>query len=82
MPKPQQTTQDLRAASYKGSLIERRWLTSWEIPHIDLEPLGCPKFDHLPRLSTEGSCGHHHDPLHHHCLQVKCYHFVQWMMDS
>ena len=26
--------------TYKGILIQRRWLTSLGIPHIDLEPLG------------------------------------------
>ena len=47
--------------------------------HIDLEPLGCPKFNYLLRLSSVGSCGQHEHPLQLHCPQVECYHFVQWM---
>ena len=65
--------------AYKGSLIQRRWLTSRGMPHIDLAPLGSPKFSDLPRLSSVASCGQHEQPLQIHCPQVECYHFVQWM---
>ena len=77
---PQQTTQDPQATyTHKRSIIKQRWLTTWGIPHIDLEPLGCPKLHHLPRLTSVSSCGHEQHSLHHHCPQVECCHFVQWM---
>ena len=47
--------------------------------HIDLESLRCPKFDDLHWLTSVSSCGHHQDPVQHHCSKVECYHFVQWM---
>ena len=75
----QHKTSERSLVAYKGSLIQRRWLTSWGMPHVDLEPLGCPKFKDLPRLSSVGSCGQHEHPLQLHCPQVECYHFVQWM---
>ena len=75
----QHKTPDRPLVAFKGGMIERRWLTAWGIPNIDLEPLGCPKFDDLPRLTSVTLCGHHQDPLRHHCPKVECYHFVQWM---
>ena len=75
----QHKTTERSLVAYKWSLIQRQWLTSWGMPHIDLEPLGCPKFNDLPRLSSVASCGQHKHPLQLHCPQVKCYHFVQWM---
>ena len=51
----QHKTSERSLVAYKGSLIQRRWLTSWGMPHVDLEPLGCPKFKDLPRLSSVGS---------------------------
>ena len=63
--------------AHKGGM-EGEWLDTWQIPRLDLERWGCPKFDDLPRLSV-GSCGRHQRPLQLHCPQVECYHFVQWM---
>ena len=74
-----QKTSEQPLVACRGGMIERQWLTLWGIPHIDLEPLGYPKFDHLPRLGSVGSCGRHRDPLCHHCPKGECYHFVQWM---
>ena len=70
-----QTTERFTVA-HKGG-IEGIWLTTWKIPNLDLDTLGCPKFESLPRLSFVGSCAQRQDPLRHHCPQVECYHFVQ-----
>ena len=78
-PYEQHKTAERSFVTYKGSLIQRRWLTSWGMPHIDLKPLGCPKFNYVPRLSSVASCGQHEHPLQLHCPQVECYHIVQWM---
>ena len=64
--------------AHKGGM-EGDWLETWNIPHLDLEHWGCPKFDNLPHLSSVGSCAQHQHPLQLHCPQVECYHFVQWM---
>ena len=31
------------------------------------------------RTPARGVCGHHDEPLRHHCPRVECYHFVSWM---
>ena len=64
--------------AHKGS-IAGTWLQTFQIPHLDLETLGCRKFEDLPRLSSVGSCRQHDRPFQIHCPQVECYHFVQWI---
>lgn len=72
-------TSDRQLVAYKGGHIERDILQKMGIPSLDLESWGCPKFDQLPRLITVSGCGHHADPLRHHCPRTECYHFMQWM---
>ena len=57
--------------------MEKEVLSKLGIPTVDLEKVGCPKFDIMNRVTTVGSVGHHADPLRHHCPKVECYHFMQ-----
>ena len=65
--------------AYKGGSCEKTLLTSLHIPCWNLELLGCPSFEHLPRLRTVSSCGQHADFLNNHCPIVETYHFVTWL---
>ena len=77
----QYKTSERSLVAFKGG-VEGTWLTTWNIPNLDLEMLGSPMFEDLPRLRSVASCGQHRDPLGHHCLQVECYHFVQWIRNQ
>ena len=72
-------TSDRVLVGCKGGRVEMEILSKMGIPSVNLEHLGCPKFDTMTRLATMGSCGHHAKPLCHHCPQVECYHFMQWL---
>lgn len=72
-------TPERPSVAYKGGHVEKNLLDKMGIPCVDLEVWGCPKFENLNRLTTVGGCGHHADPLRHHCPQVETYHFVQWI---
>ena len=65
---------------FKGGHVEKDLLTRLGIPHLDLEAHGCPPFRKMTRLDHVKGCGYHADPDRHHCPQVECHHFVDWMM--
>ena len=62
---------------FKGGTIEKDLLISCQIPYVDLEKWGCPKYDCLPRPEGCG-CGFHEDPKVHHCPQMECESFWNW----
>ena len=73
--------QDL--VGYKGGHFEKDVLNELNIPCINLEEWGCPKFDKLmkrgfPRVVN---CGHH---IHNwtHCATVECEAFWTWLMSQ
>lgn len=66
--------------AYKGGQIERDLLCDMNIPSINLEDYGCPRFDHLQRLATVAGCGNHINAVITHCPKVECYHFMQWLL--
>ena len=68
--------------AYKGGNLEKDFLERLGIPAVNLERFGCPKFDHMQRLETTTSCGHHLKPSRHHCPKVECYHFMQWLRNN
>ena len=73
------SSSDRRMVGYKGCVVEKEVLSKLGIPSLDLEKVGCPKFDSMNRVITVGSCGHHADPLRYHCPRIECYHFMQWL---
>lgn len=62
---------------FKGGHVEKDLLLSLNIPYIDLEQWGCPKFDKLPRPLGVG-CGCHANAETHHCPQLECEAFWTW----
>jgi len=68
---------------YKGGHVEKDLLTKLNIPRLDLETLGCPKYDKLRHIiSSERllpSCGFHQDESIHHCPVTECHAFWLWM---
>ena len=73
-------TQDRRRVAFKGGHIERDLLTRLNIPYLDLETLGCPKYDQLRqhRKNGEETCGWHAIPNKHHCAMAECVAFFDW----
>jgi len=68
---------------YKGGHVEKDLLMKLNIPSLDLETLGCPKYDKLRHIiSSERvlpSCGFHQDESIHHCPVTECHAFWFWV---
>ena len=74
------STDQRRRIAFKGGHIEKDLLLSCNIPHLDLESLGCPKYDVLrQQLPGAGeTCGWHAMPDKHHCAMAECRAFFAW----
>lgn len=63
--------------AFKGGHIERDLLRALHIPHVDLQPLGCPKAQDIVNENIElWGCGHHHPTQH--CGQTDAYLYWRW----
>ena len=65
---------------YKGGHVEKDLLQKLNIPSLNLETLGCPKYDVLRTQfdSLLPSCGFHKDETLHHCPVTECHAFWKW----
>ena len=68
---------------YKGGHVEKDLLNKLNIPSLNLETLGCPKYDvlrheHLKYTNLSPSCGFHQDDTRHHCPVTECHAFYVW----
>ena len=63
---------------YKGGHVEKDLLQKLNIPSLNLETLGCPKYDALKTHSLLPSCGFHKDDRVHHCPVTECHAFWKW----
>ena len=61
---------------YKGGHIEKDLLKELDLPTINLEEYGCPKFEKLNSMSMIKDCGHHR--FKKHCAMVESKAFWQW----
>ena len=68
--------------AYKGGHVEKDLLNKSNIPCLDLESWGCPKFEQLQQMIVEtlASCGFHLNDNIHHCPMTECHAF--WVMVS
>ena len=76
-------TEHRTRVAYKGGNVEKLLLVSMNIPFLNLETMGCPKYDALRALDNEPpeTCGWHHIPNKHHCAMTECRAFFQWYHD-
>lgn len=69
---------------YRGGYLEKQILDTCSIPHLDLQLLGCPKFNELfsgQRFGVECKIHDHCNPnVVPHCPVVKCIYFKNWCM--
>ena len=70
---------DRRRVAFKGGHLERDVLLRLNIPYLDLETLGCPKYD-LLRQGHEPTCRYHASPDRHHCAMAECRVFFDWYL--
>ena len=73
-------TEQRTHVAFKGGNIEKELLIDLKIPYIDLEKLGCPKFDNM--ILPVGwllnyTCGLHKH-REDHCALLECKAFMQW----
>ena len=64
------------AMAYKGGHLERDLLKDLRIPSVNLETLGCPKYEQCTPLSFDCGC---HGQTRHHCSMSECYAFMTWL---
>ena len=70
-------TPEARTIAFKGGQYEKHYLRALDIPFINLETYGCPKFDTI--CSHPFTCGWHQPgPQTCHCSRSECYTFMQW----
>ena len=75
-------TEHRRRVAFKGGHVERDMLYELNIPFLDLETLGCPKYDILRgSAEDEETCGWHAIPNKHHCAMAECVAFFKWYND-
>ena len=60
---------------YKGGHMEKDLLRELDLPVINLEHYGCPKFEKLNTISIIEDCGHHN--FENHCGMVESHAFWQ-----
>ena len=65
---------------YKGGHVEKDLLNKLNIPSLNLETLGCPRYDVLRSQDLKyykllPSCGFHKDDTRHHCPLTECHAF-------
>ena len=68
-----QTPQHQHVA-YKGGHVERDLLDELRLPSLDLELVGCPKYEQCTPLPF--NCGHHDHTLH--CSMSEAFAFMHW----
>lgn len=66
--------------------MRKKILLDRNIPYLDLETIGCPKFNDLVTIIPEEEelnpgCGHHKHPDKHHCAMIECHAFMRWYRD-
>jgi len=64
--------------AYKGGHVEKDLLRDLDLPAINLEHCGCPKFEKLVNVCPIQDCGHHKQARH--CAMVESQAFWQWTM--
>ena len=65
-----------RVVAYKGGHVERDLLEDLRIPSVNLETIGCPKYEQCTPLSFDCGC---HGQTPHHCSMSECYAFMTWL---
>ena len=66
--------------AYKGGNVEREKLTELNIPSVNLEEFGCPKFKDLCN-GTDPNCGYHVRP-NVHCPRAEVLCFRNWINEN
>ena len=70
---------DRNLVAYKGRKVEREILDELEIPNINLEDFGCPRYDELPTTMVR-DCGYHIQMNKSiHCSMKECVAFAIWI---
>ena len=73
-------TEKSTVVAYKGGHVEKDLLNKLNIPCLDLETWGCPKYEQLKQTIVEplASCGFHLNDNIHHCPMTECHAFWLW----
>ena len=77
------STSDRTVVGYKGGHVEKDLLNKLNIPSLNLETLGYPKYDVLRSQDPKyykllSSSGFHKDDSRHHCPVTECDAFWVW----
>ena len=75
-------TRQKNLVAYKGGHTERDLLRRLNIPSIDIEEHGCPKYVDMLKAGHEPkrNCGQHATGNHFHCATEECHAFFKWII--
>lgn len=71
---------DQYVVAYKGGTIEKDYLFELEIPTVNLEFFGCPKYNSLPEPPIP-NCGFHQKTILH-CPKKETFAFAEWYKNN
>ena len=81
------STPERMIVAYKGGIQEKLLLHKLGLPYVDLEDVGCPRFDQL--VDEPGTrrfdCSRHlhmRPDIVPHCSEEECYQFASWLIDQ
>lgn len=74
-------TAEKYVVGYKGGTFERDLLEKLQIPYLNLEDFGCPKFEHLSEPQMK-DCGFHIKIHNVHCPMKECVAFAYWLYEK
>ena len=76
----QYKTKERTLVAYKGEHVDKDLLNKLNIPRLDFETRGCPKYVQLKHTVVEplASCGFHLNDIIHHCPMTECHAFWLW----
>ena len=64
--------------AYKVGTSEKKLLIQLQIPYVNLEDFGCPKFEYLPEYYFSPVHSGCHLNGRFHCSMAECHAFMRW----
>ena len=72
-------TEHRRCVAFKGGHIEKDLLLHLHVSYLDLESIGCPRYDDLRCQETpQETCGWYDNADLHHCAMAEFVTFFEW----
>lgn len=75
-------TKENKVVAFKGGHVEKDVLEELEIPYLNLEDLGCPRFDDMDTKDLKRLACPYHKRMKIHCPAVEVTAFRKWYLQN